>query len=80
MTTALAWLEGFNIRAAYQMAEKHKPNKGPNHGWVYLLITIRAQLPNAFGDSPYANFFWSLPECILGSPYAFGDPHVENFA
>jgi hypothetical protein len=35
MTTALARLEGFHIRAAYQMAEKHKPKKGPNHWWVY---------------------------------------------
>jgi hypothetical protein len=35
MTTALARLEGFHIRAAYQMAEKHKPKKGPHHEWVY---------------------------------------------
>jgi hypothetical protein len=35
-TTALALLEGFHIRAAYQMAQKHKPKKGPHHGWVYL--------------------------------------------
>jgi hypothetical protein len=35
MTTALARLEGFHIRAAYQMAEKHKPKKGPNHMWAY---------------------------------------------
>ncbi len=35
MTTILAWLEGFHICAAYRMAEKHKPKKGPNHGWVY---------------------------------------------
>jgi hypothetical protein len=34
-TTSLAWLEGFHICAAYRMAEKHKPKKGPNHGWVY---------------------------------------------
>jgi hypothetical protein len=34
-TTALAWLEGFHIRAAYRMAEKHKPKNGPHHGWVY---------------------------------------------
>jgi hypothetical protein len=34
-TTALAWLEGFHICAAYRMAEKHKPKKGPNRGWVY---------------------------------------------
>ena len=25
MTTALAWLKGFHIRAVYWMAEKHKP-------------------------------------------------------
>jgi hypothetical protein len=31
-TTALAWLEGFHIRAAYRMAEKHKPKKGLHHG------------------------------------------------
>jgi hypothetical protein len=35
MTTTLAWLEGFHICAAYRMAEKYKPRKGPNHGWVY---------------------------------------------
>ncbi len=34
--TTLAWLEGFHIRAAYRMAKKHKPRKGPNHVWVYL--------------------------------------------
>ncbi len=34
-TTALAWLEGFHIHAAYRMAEKHKPKKGPHHAWVY---------------------------------------------
>ncbi len=34
-TTPLAWLEGFHIRAAYRMAEKHKPKKGPHHGWIY---------------------------------------------
>jgi hypothetical protein len=34
-TTALAWLEGFHIRAAYRMAEKHKPKKVPHHAWVY---------------------------------------------
>jgi hypothetical protein len=35
VTTALAWLEGFHIRAAYRMAKKHKPKKGPHHRWVY---------------------------------------------
>jgi hypothetical protein len=35
-TTALAQLEGFQIRAAYRMAKKHKPKKRPHHGWVYL--------------------------------------------
>jgi hypothetical protein len=34
-TTALAWLEGFHICAAYRMAEKHKLKKGPHHEWVY---------------------------------------------
>ncbi len=34
-TAALAWLKGFHIRAAYWMAEKHKPKKGPHHKWVY---------------------------------------------
>jgi hypothetical protein len=33
--TALARLEGFHIRAAYQMAKEHKPRKGPNHVWIY---------------------------------------------
>jgi hypothetical protein len=35
LTTALVQLKGFHIRAAYYMAEKHKPKKGPHHGWVY---------------------------------------------
>ncbi len=35
LTTALARLEGFQICAAYRMAKKHKPKKGPHHGWVY---------------------------------------------
>jgi hypothetical protein len=34
-TTALARLEGFHIRAANRMAEKHKPKKGLYHKWVY---------------------------------------------
>jgi hypothetical protein len=38
-TTALAWLEGFHIRAAYRMAKKHKPKKRPHHGWVYPLFS-----------------------------------------
>jgi hypothetical protein len=33
--TALALLEGFHIRAAYRMAKKHKPRRGPNQVWVY---------------------------------------------
>ena len=33
--TPLTGLEGFHIRAAYRMAKKHKPRKGPNHVWVY---------------------------------------------
>ncbi len=33
--TVLARLEGFHIRAAYRMAEKHKPRKEPNQMWVY---------------------------------------------
>ncbi len=31
----LARLEGFHIRAAYQMAKKYVPRRGPNHQWVY---------------------------------------------
>ena len=34
-TTALASLEGFHIRAAYRMAVRHKPRRGPGHGWIY---------------------------------------------
>ena len=33
--TALARLEGFHIRAAYRMAKKYKPNRGPGNVWVY---------------------------------------------
>ena len=28
-------LEGFHIRAAYRMAVRHKPQRGPGHGWIY---------------------------------------------
>jgi hypothetical protein len=35
LTTTLARLEGFHIRAAYRMAKKHKPKKGQHHEWVY---------------------------------------------
>jgi hypothetical protein len=34
-TAALASLEGFHIHAAYQMAVKHKPRKGPGNTWSY---------------------------------------------
>jgi hypothetical protein len=34
-TITLVQLEGFHIRAAYRMAENHKPKKGPNHAWAY---------------------------------------------
>jgi hypothetical protein len=32
---ALARLEGFHLRAAYRMATKHVPRRGPNQQWVY---------------------------------------------
>ncbi len=35
LMTALASLEGFHIRAAYRMAVRHKPRRGPGHGWIY---------------------------------------------
>ncbi len=31
----MARLEGFHIRAAYRMAKKHVPRRGPDHQWVY---------------------------------------------
>jgi hypothetical protein len=33
--TTLAWLEGFHIHAAYQMAHKNKPRRDPRKEWVY---------------------------------------------
>jgi hypothetical protein len=42
-TTALAQHEGFHIREAYQMAEKHNPKKGPHHKWVYPLSSNALQ-------------------------------------
>jgi hypothetical protein len=33
--TAMARLEGFHIRATYQMAKTHKPRWGPRNEWVY---------------------------------------------
>ena len=33
--TALARLEGFHIRAAYRMAKRNRPRRGPGHQWVY---------------------------------------------
>jgi hypothetical protein len=35
-TAALASLKGFHIRAAYRMAVKHKPRRGPGKEWIYL--------------------------------------------
>ena len=35
LATALASLQGFHIRAAYQMAVRPKPCRGPGHGWIY---------------------------------------------
>ncbi len=32
---AMARLEGFHIRAAWQMARRHKPRRGPWKEWVY---------------------------------------------
>jgi len=34
-TTALVSLEGFHIRAAYQMVVRHKPRRGSGHRWIY---------------------------------------------
>jgi len=34
-TTALASLKGFHIRAAYRMAVRHKPRRGPGHRCIY---------------------------------------------
>jgi hypothetical protein len=33
--TAMARLEGFHIRAAYRMAKKNRPKRGPNREWIY---------------------------------------------
>jgi hypothetical protein len=35
LITILARMERFHICVAYQMAEKHKPKKGPHPGWTY---------------------------------------------
>ena len=34
-SSALARLEGFHVRAAYTMARKQRPKRGPNGVWVY---------------------------------------------
>ncbi len=31
----LARLEGFHLRAAYKMAKRHVPRRGPNREWIY---------------------------------------------
>jgi hypothetical protein len=31
----MAWLKGFHIQAAYQMAKMHKPRRGPRNEWIY---------------------------------------------
>jgi hypothetical protein len=33
--TAMAWLEGFHIWAAWRMTMTHKPRQGPRNEWVY---------------------------------------------
>ncbi len=35
LMAALASLEGFHIREAYQMAVRHKPRRGPGNQWIY---------------------------------------------
>ena len=35
LMAALTSLEGFHIRAAYRMAVRHKPRRGPGNRWVY---------------------------------------------
>jgi hypothetical protein len=45
---------------------------------VYVLITICAQLPNAFGNSPYAIYFGPYPNAFGDSPYAFGDTFFDQ--
>jgi len=34
-TTALSSLKGFHICAAYRIVARHKPRRGPGHGWIY---------------------------------------------
>ena len=34
-TAALTSLEGFHIHAAYRMAVRHKPRRGPGNRWIY---------------------------------------------
>jgi hypothetical protein len=59
MTTALAWLEGFHIRAAYRMAEKHKPKKGQNHSWVHPRPSNVLQEWGMATISHYINVKWA---------------------
>jgi hypothetical protein len=33
--TAMAQLKGFHISAAYRMAKKNRPKRGPNREWIY---------------------------------------------
>ena len=35
ITTSVARLKGFHLRAAYWMARKYVPQRGPQHQWVY---------------------------------------------
>jgi hypothetical protein len=62
-TTTLAWLEGFHTCAAYRMAEKHKPKKGPHHECVYprssdALQECSMDTKSHYIDVRRATIFW----------------------
>ena len=47
---------------------------------VSMLIPICTQFYYAQWDPHMQIFQQSVPVCIRGSPYAYGDPHVQNYA
>ena len=76
-STALARLEGFHICAAYRMAKKNKPRRGPGHRWVYPKLADVLEECGLTTIAEYIDVLWQtiaeyvaacpiLEECVQG--------------
>ena len=69
---ALARLEGFHTQAAYRMAVKHKPRRGPDLEWVYPRLQ---DVLNKCGMGTIAHYAGVLRNTIL--QYVVNHPIYE---